>query len=321
MAMIPDKSVDLIVIDPPYNIGKDKRWDKWETVEAYVSWLRDVFKECARVLKDTGSFYWFHNDMTQIWRLMQTIETETNFVYKQLIVWNKRFEGASNKGFLDGFIEVGGLRNYQQMAEYCLFYTLQEDTGLKNAFNHATFINIGEYFKEEREKSGLTKTKCDEIMGVKSSYYIWENTKIDGHHTVRIPRRELYEALQTTGYWKKPYETLKEEYELLRLNNENLRYTYNNLKTHHSVWNYEVAPKHGHITPKPVEMIENIIRHSSNEGDIVLDCFMGSGTTAVAAARLGRNFIGFERESEYVQIANQRLEAIQDEMAERKLTE
>jgi len=111
--------------------------------------------------------------------------------------------------------------------------------------------------------------------------------------------------LQETGYFKKPYEELRKEY-------EKQRYVFNNQKTHHSVWNYEVAPKIGHITPKPVELIENIIRHSSNEGAIVLDCFMGSGTTAVAAVKLKRNFIGFEREPEYVKIANQRLENVLD---------
>jgi len=106
--------------------------------------------------------------------------------------------------------------------------------------------------------------------------------------------------LQETGYFKKPYEELRKEY-------EKQRYVFNNQKTHHSVWNYEVALKLGHITPKPVELIENIIRHSSNEGAIVLDCFMGSGTTAVAAVRTNRKFIGFETEREYVEIANKRL--------------
>ena len=46
-----------------------------------------------------------------------------------------------------------------------------------------------------------------------------------------------------------------------------------------------------HITPKPVDMIERIIKASSNEGDVVLDCFVGSGTTAFAAKNLKRNFV------------------------------
>jgi DNA modification methylase len=76
-----------------------------------------------------------------------------------------------------------------------------------------------------------------------------------------------------------------------------------------------------HPTQKPVALFEYLIKTYTNDDDIVLDNCIGSGTTAVAATRLNRNFIGFERETEYVRIANQRLEAVQDELAERKLTE
>jgi site-specific DNA-methyltransferase (adenine-specific) len=64
-----------------------------------------------------------------------------------------------------------------------------------------------------------------------------------------------------------------------------------------------------HPTQKPVSLFEYLIKTYSNEGDIVLDNCMGSGTTAVAAARLNRNFIGFEREPAYVEIANKRIDS------------
>ena len=67
------------------------------------------------------------------------------------------------------------------------------------------------------------------------------------------------------------------------------------------------TPRLPHATPKPLDMIERIIKASSNEGDLVLDCFMGSGTTAVAAKRLGRNYIGCDICEEYVDITNRRL--------------
>jgi site-specific DNA-methyltransferase (adenine-specific) len=76
-----------------------------------------------------------------------------------------------------------------------------------------------------------------------------------------------------------------------------------------------------HPTQKPVDLFAYLIRTYTNEGELVLDNCMGSGTTAVAAVRSNRNFIGFETEPDYVRIANQRLEAIKDELAERKLTE
>ena len=86
------------------------------------------------------------------------------------------------------------------------------------------------------------------------------------------------------------------------------RYTFNNLKEHHSVMNYEIAKKQGHITPKPVDLLEYIIKTSSNEGDIILDCFMGSGSTGVACANTNRKFIGIELDNNYFDIASKRIE-------------
>jgi site-specific DNA-methyltransferase (adenine-specific) len=63
-----------------------------------------------------------------------------------------------------------------------------------------------------------------------------------------------------------------------------------------------------HPTQKPVELISHLINLTSNEGDIVLDCFMGSGTTAVACEKLNRNFIGIEKLPEYFEIAKIRAE-------------
>lgn len=65
-----------------------------------------------------------------------------------------------------------------------------------------------------------------------------------------------------------------------------------------------------HSTQKPAELLMRIILSTSNVGDIVLDPFSGSGTTAAVAKRLGRNFIAFEREPFYIEVANNRLSKI-----------
>ena len=66
--------------------------------------------------------------------------------------------------------------------------------------------------------------------------------------------------------------------------------------------------KYGHPTIKPLELVKNHIINSTNEGDCVLDCFMGSGTTCVACKETNRNYIGFELIPEYYDIAKKRLE-------------
>ncbi|MCK4261635.1 site-specific DNA-methyltransferase [bacterium] len=62
-----------------------------------------------------------------------------------------------------------------------------------------------------------------------------------------------------------------------------------------------------HPTQKPEEMLKRIIIASSNKGDLVLDPFLGSGTTAVMAKRLGRNWIGIEKSKKYVEAAKKRI--------------
>jgi site-specific DNA-methyltransferase (adenine-specific) len=65
-----------------------------------------------------------------------------------------------------------------------------------------------------------------------------------------------------------------------------------------------------HQNQKPVGLLERMILSHSNKGDIILDPFLGSGTTAVACKRLNRNFIGIEKEPKYVEIALKRLEKV-----------
>jgi site-specific DNA-methyltransferase (adenine-specific) len=107
--------------------------------------------------------------------------------------------------------------------------------------------------------------------------------------------------------------------------NKESRYTFNyktmkhlnNDKQMKSVWNIGICignerikndeGKKAHNTQKPEELLFNVIISSSKHGDIVCDPFMGSGTTGAVAKKLGRNFIGIEREKDYVQLANNRI--------------
>lgn len=65
-----------------------------------------------------------------------------------------------------------------------------------------------------------------------------------------------------------------------------------------------------HPTQKPLDLLERIVLASTNEGDLILDPFMGSGTTGVAALKLNRKFVGIEKEKEFVELAEKRLSAV-----------
>ena len=74
--------------------------------------------------------------------------------------------------------------------------------------------------------------------------------------------------------------------------------------------NIQDRKDYGHPTIKPLSIIENLIRNSCERGGIVLDPFLGSGTTALAAKHLERNYIGFEINENYYKIAKDRLNGI-----------
>jgi len=86
-----------------------------------------------------------------------------------------------------------------------------------------------------------------------------------------------------------------------------------NFKLQKEMKNYFITPNKSiygettHSTEKPLQLIKHFITIHSKENDVVLDCFMGSGTTAVACKQLNRNFIGFEKDKGYCEIANKRL--------------
>lgn len=76
----------------------------------------------------------------------------------------------------------------------------------------------------------------------------------------------------------------------------------------------EVAEKNGHPVPKPIGWMRWLVALTSRAGETVLDPFMGSGTTGVAAVEQGRQFIGIEREPKYFDIACRRIEAAQRQL-------
>ena len=259
---VPDKSIQLVCIDPPYNIGKDT----WDNIENYVEWLISIIKILETKLKDNGSFFMFHNEMETISELMVAIKKNTKFVYKQMIVWNKRFEGSKKKGFLDGYVVKKDMHNWNKMAEYILFYTFDNSYKLKEARKSLKISQI---------------TISSEILSRTGGLTGWYSNLETGKN---MPTRD----------------TIKPIKKHLNLDYEDIVPKFNNMKTHHSVWNYDIAKRCKiHITPKPIELLQNIINHTTDENDMVLDCFAGSGSMGYACMKTNRKCILIEKEKKY----------------------
>jgi len=259
---VPDKSVQLVCIDPPYNIGKDT----WDTISNYNEFMMSVIQLLEKKLKDNGSFFMFHNDMETISELMVSMKQSTKLIFRQMIVWNKRFDNSPKKGYLDGYVVKEGLHNFNKMAEYILFYTFDNSHKLKTA-RADLGIDQMTISKEIRSRTG----------GLTGWYSNLETGK-------NLPTRETIVPIEKH----------------LGISYDDIVPKFNNMKTHHSVWNYDMAKRCPvHITPKPIELIKNIILHTTDPGDTVLDCFAGSGTTGFAALMTNRNFVMIEKETIY----------------------
>ena len=279
------KCADLILIDPPYNIGKDD-WDNFGITkkgyqpkpysgECYYDWMEEVFIQLNRVMKDSGSFWFFHNDFRMMGELDRRIQQSTDLEYRNFIVWNKLFKGCKQEGFLKGFVQVEGVRKFQKIAEYMLFYTRK---------------NLHLKLREERLKR---EVKSSQI----SAEILSKTGKLTG----------WYSNIET-GKNYPTKDTIKPITKYLGITMDDIVPKFYNKRTHHSVWDYNFdSEKMGHITPKPIDLLENIILHCTDPDDVVLDCFGGSGSTAVAAMRTGRKYILIEKNPEYVSIAQDRI--------------
>ena len=268
--LVEDKSINLICIDPPYNIGKDE----WDNIDDYIPFLIKVIKKLELKLKDNGSFFIFHNDMEVISELMIEIKKNTKFKFKQMIVWNKRFDNSNKKGFMDGFVVKNELHNFNKMAEYILFYTFDNTYKLIEA-RHKLNVSQLTISQEIKSKTG----------GLTGWYSNLETGK-------NLPTRE----------------TIKPIEKHLKLTYEDIVPKFNNMKTHHSVWNYDMAKRSKiHLTPKPIDLLINIIIHTTDEDDLVLDCFAGSGTLGIACMETKRRCILIEKEKKYYDYMNEEL--------------
>jgi DNA modification methylase len=174
------------------------------------------------------------------------------------------------------------------------------------------------------------QTPFDKVLGVSNlkllKYeWVWEKDTPTGHlNAKKMPMKAhenilvfykklpIYNPQMTTGH--KPMNT---SYGTSKINNNYGHFNplpttdRRTVRYPRSVQKFNKPNNNGqntHPTQKPVALFEYLIRTYTNEGEVVLDNCIGSGTTAVACINTGRSFIGIEREADYVEIANKRIE-------------
>ena len=236
MDAIPKGTVDLIIMDPPYNMKKAD-WDTYDDNLFQVT-MNNWLGAACDILKMMGSLYVFNTPENAIW-IAHFLKEHWHMKFRNWIVWNKK-DGMS-----------GSKSKYVCKQEVVLFFTKSDNY----TFNYDD-IRVP-YDSENRVKYGVVK---------------------NGKKWTPNPKGKL-----CTDVWNFTSERFAKR------NREGGR-----LKALE------------HITPKPIEMIERMVKASSNKGDIVLDPFMGSGTTAIAYKLHVRHFIVCDSNKEYVKYSAKR---------------
>jgi len=235
MARLPDKSVDMIFADPPYNLqlggdlfrpegGKvdacDDDWDKFDSLAVYDDFTREWLAEARRILKDDGTI-WVIGSYHNIYRVGSLLQ-DAEFWILNDIVWRKSNPMPNFRGTR--------FTNAHETLLWCA-----KDEKARYTFNYRAM-------------------------------------------------KALNDDLQMRSDWVLPIcsgsERVKDD-----------------------------AGDKAHPTQKPESLLYRILLACTKPGDVVLDPFFGTGTTGAVARRLGRNWIGIERERTYVKVAQQRIEA------------
>ncbi len=288
---INDSSIDLIATDPPYYRVKTDDWDRqWKTKDDFLIWLDAVVAEFSRVLKPTGSLYLFCGPY---------LSSETEIIINKHLnvlnhlVWRKptgRHLGC----------HVPGQRKYFPQTERIIF----AESNKKTPF---AYEQVRLYLDEGIKKAGLNRKDIEALTNTQMTSHWF------GRSQFSIPSKEHYLKLQSVApSLNKSYDDLYRWYAEIRDGANRARRYFNVTKGFNTdVLDFKVVqPYQGkHPCEKPLELMKHIINASSREGDVVLDAFVGSGSTAIATLQLNRKFIGCEKgDIEYHQ-AKERINA------------
>lgn len=233
---LPDRFVDLMVVDPPYNLTKNFAGRTFRQMQSdeYCKWLDKWLSKIKRILKPDAGIYICADWKSSI--MIPQIACKY-FILQNRISW-ERDKGRAAQN------------NWKNCLEDIWFFTNSEN-------------------------------------------YTFNLDKVRVCRQVLAPYRDVK---GTPKDWQEK-------------NGTRVRYTApSNIWTDITIPFWSMSENTEHPTQKPEKLIAKLILASSNEGDMVFDPFVGSGTTAVVAKKLGRHYLGIERERKYVALTLKRLQ-------------
>jgi DNA modification methylase len=297
----------LLHADPPYGMGKEKDGVANDNLyrDKLDAFQMDWWRACRPHLEDNASAYIWGNapDLWRLWYVGGLADSE-RLTFRSQVIWDKP-PSASAWGSPIGSDKM---RSFPHGYEVCLFFMLGEQGFNNNADNYwEGWEPIRAELTASCEAMGWSGKDVERITGV-GMFGHWftksQWTFIPAEHY-----NKLRDAARGDAF-KREHDELKREHDELKRDFYATRAYFDN--THDNmtdVWDYGRVTgeeRHGHATPKPIEMMGRCIKSSTPSDAIVLEPFLGSGTTLMACENLNRKCYGIELNPGYVAVILQR---------------
>ena len=298
MKDIPDGSIDLILTDLPYGNMKGAKLDGW--VNQTTQWDNainptEVHNLANRILRKNGKMILFSQEPYTTRMIAEAIP---NLPFGYRMIWEKdHFANAliakkapvSYYEDILVFSKTHEITNTHPIAP--IVKTLQEESGY--------FWNgeIAEYYV----RNGYSKS-INHAKGVLKHYLNWEYAQFS------VVTKQHYDILSTFFDWGYSHEELVGIDKERKQKMPSVFNLWEGNKYKSNILKYKKDYNGYHPTQKPILLLEDLVKTFSNEGDTVVDLTMGSGSTGVACLNTNRNFIGYELDDKYFEIAKERIE-------------
>ena len=311
-----EHQVSLIYIDPPYNRGDDFKFYKdTKNHDEWLEGMRTTILELRKFLSAVGSI-WISIDDSEMAYLKvccDEIFGRENFV--STIVWQKRNTRENRKIFSNNH-------------EYVLVYA-NDINKFKKKRNllPATQKLLDRYKNPDNDTRGSWQSVTLSVQAghaVKSQFYTIVSPT-GKKHKPPIGRCWIYneermqEEIKNNNIWfgsdGNGVPRLKKIMDVSKLGVVpetlwNVEFAGSTKEAKQELLALEIYDEDVFDTPKPEQLIYRIMQIATNENDLVLDCFMGSGTTAAVAHKFGRNYIGIELNKKVYKYASERLKKV-----------
>ena len=302
--LMDGQKADIAHNDPPYGMKKEKDGVLNDNLnfDDLLQFNQDWISLQFTVLKDNGSWYCWGIDepLMDIYSeiLKPYIKTQ-KATFRNLITWDKGYGQGQNSE---------NTRSYAIADEKCLFVMCGVQGFNNNADNYFEgWEPIRLYLLEQRKLSGLSAKEITNLT----------NTAFERHSFQKsqwvMPTEESYNKIKNycknknNDAFKKEYDKLKKEYYLTRAYFNNTHDNFNNVWHFERTSNNEREGTGEHATPKPLKLCERAIKSSCPDNGLVLDFFLGSGSTMVASHQLKRKCYGVELDPKYCDVIVKRM--------------